>query len=324
MTVVEDGALVEREVPMLSALNLDLRDEYVADCANGVRRWNQALEDAGLEQRLVLPHEGFNRKRRRLRPAPRSASPARCWARRTGRRGSPTGCPRPPTARQVAALMVPDYEDGEFAGWIAPPAGRGSTRAGRVRLRAPRRRGPGVTLAWVREDTPVWDADKQRVIGGAPEGAFELSFAEGDPLPGEWWAARDGAEDGPVVGYGRLDIDWGGDAEILLAVDPARQEEGIGTFVLGALEGEALRHGINYVYNVIPEHSERAVVHDWFVVRGFRGPIDGHLRKRVATRPQPSRRPATTDAAYDPGAEGDRGPGDEESGGYVDVEEHRY
>ena len=47
---------------MLSALNLDLRDEYVADCANGVRRWNQALEDAGLDERLILPHEGFNRR----------------------------------------------------------------------------------------------------------------------------------------------------------------------------------------------------------------------------------------------------------------------
>ena len=44
------------------ALNLDLRDEYVADCANGVRRWNQALEDAGLDERLILPHEGFNRR----------------------------------------------------------------------------------------------------------------------------------------------------------------------------------------------------------------------------------------------------------------------
>src|SRR5680860_920811 len=35
MNVVEDGKIVEKTVPMLSALNLDLRDEYVADCANG-------------------------------------------------------------------------------------------------------------------------------------------------------------------------------------------------------------------------------------------------------------------------------------------------
>jgi GNAT superfamily N-acetyltransferase len=176
-------------------------------------------------------------------------------------------------------------------------------------------------LTWVREETPVWDADKQRVIGGAPEGAFDLPFAEGDPLPGEWWSARDGET---VVGYGRLDIGWGGDAEILLAVDPARQEEGIGTFVLGALEGEALRRGINYVYNVVPDHPERIVVHDWFVIRGFRGPIDGDLRKRLGARPGVRRTQPATDAPYDPASEGDHGPGDEESGGYVDIDDHQY
>ncbi|MEO7061826.1 MAG: benzoyl-CoA 2,3-epoxidase subunit BoxB, partial [Lapillicoccus sp.] len=51
MSYVEDGRITTKTVPMLSALNLDLRDEYVADCANGVRRWNQALEDAGLSDR---------------------------------------------------------------------------------------------------------------------------------------------------------------------------------------------------------------------------------------------------------------------------------
>ena len=63
MRYVEDGE-IRREGPSrrCRALNLDLRDEYVADCANGVRRWNQALEDAGLEERLILPHEGFNRR----------------------------------------------------------------------------------------------------------------------------------------------------------------------------------------------------------------------------------------------------------------------
>ncbi|MGZ4557513.1 MAG: benzoyl-CoA 2,3-epoxidase subunit BoxB, partial [Mycobacteriaceae bacterium] len=59
---IRDGKFVAEDVPALTALNLDLRDEYVADCENGVRRWNQALEDAGLEERLFLPHEAFNRK----------------------------------------------------------------------------------------------------------------------------------------------------------------------------------------------------------------------------------------------------------------------
>jgi len=163
-------------------------------------------------------------------------------------------------------------------------------------------------LTWVPEPHPTWDADKKRVIGGAPEGTFVLPFHEGDELPGEWWSAR---EDDTVVGYGRLDIGWGGDAEILLAVDPQRQQHGIGSFVLEHLEQEAAGRGLNYVYNTIREHEGRELVHDWLVVRGFRGAVDGDLRKRVGAR-----RPAgatSRDAAptpYDP-AEEDLGPGRE-------------
>jgi GNAT superfamily N-acetyltransferase len=179
-------------------------------------------------------------------------------------------------------------------------------------------------LTWVREDEPVWDADKVRVIGGAPEGAFALTFEDGDQLPGDWWSVRDA--DGEVVGYGRLDTTWGGDAEILLAVAPDRQERGVGSFILGRLEQEAASRGINYVHNRIREHAQRDMVHDWLVVRGFRGPVDGDLRKRVdaptATSPTARRRAVETyDVSADPSG---RAPGQEEQGGYVDVEEHRY
>jgi GNAT superfamily N-acetyltransferase len=176
-------------------------------------------------------------------------------------------------------------------------------------------------LTWHHEENPTWDADKQRVIGGAPAGAFVLHFAEGDALPGEWWSAR---ADGQVVGYGRLDISWGGDAEVLLAVDPAREEQGIGSFVLAGLEREAAARGINYVYNTIREHDRRDLVHDWLVVRGFRGAVDGDLRKRVGSTRGQATRIAPTGVAYDPDTAGDRGPGHEESGGYVDIDEHQY
>jgi benzoyl-CoA 2,3-dioxygenase component B len=120
MSYIEDGEIREREVPMLSALNLDLRDEYVADCANGVRRWNQALEDAGLEERLVLPHEGFNRKvgvyaGHHVSPDGRVLSEEE-WAAQVGE-----WLPSDQDRADVASLMVPVYEYGEFAGWIAPP-----------------------------------------------------------------------------------------------------------------------------------------------------------------------------------------------------------
>ncbi len=60
--VIRDGAIGSSEVPLLTALNLDLRNEYVQDCARGLRKWNAELEQAGLEQRLTLPHEGFSRR----------------------------------------------------------------------------------------------------------------------------------------------------------------------------------------------------------------------------------------------------------------------
>ena len=193
-------------------------------------------------------------------------------------------------------------------------------------------------LTWVREENPTWDSEKDRVIGGAPDGAFVLPFSKGEALPGEWWSARlvDDERD-HVVGYGRLDVTWGGDAEILIAVDPARQEHGVGSFVLARLEDEAASRGINYVHNRIREHAQRDLVHDWLVVRGFRGSTDSDLRKRVgagadrpgrgagtsAARPAPSQE-GSTGEVYDGRASGDQAPGHEEQGGYVDVDEHQY
>src|SRR5215471_12977658 len=59
--VVVNSQIATREVPALTALNLDLRDEYVADCERGLRKWNSELTKAGITERLALPHPGFNR-----------------------------------------------------------------------------------------------------------------------------------------------------------------------------------------------------------------------------------------------------------------------
>lgn len=138
-----------------------------------------------------------------------------------------------------------------------------------------------VTYRWERERAPTtWDEDKERVIGGAPEGAFVLPFEEGDELPGEWWHVRDDDTD-RIVGYGRLDTTGLGDAEILLASDPDRQGEGIGSFILQRLEDEAAGRGFNYVHNVIRPHGAREQVHEWLTAHGFVGSDEGELRKRV-------------------------------------------
>jgi hypothetical protein len=47
VTVVEDGQLKTREVPLRNALNEVLRGEYVKDCEKGLARWNKVLADEG-------------------------------------------------------------------------------------------------------------------------------------------------------------------------------------------------------------------------------------------------------------------------------------
>ena len=178
-------------------------------------------------------------------------------------------------------------------------------------------------LSWVKDDRPVWDDDKQRVIGGAPPGSLDLHHEAGSDLPGDWWAARD-PED-RAVGFGWLDSTWGGDAEVLLAVDSSRQGQGVGTFILEHIEREAARKGINYVYNTVRStHPDRDSVHDWLAVHGYQGASsDTALRKRVRdedSAPAPARAPARSDAT----PLSARPPGHEETGGYVNVEDHQY
>jgi benzoyl-CoA 2,3-epoxidase subunit B len=118
--VVADGAITSKAVPMLTALNLDLRAEYTLDCARGLRRWNSELQDAGLERRLSLPHEGFNRKVGTF--AGHHISPAgHLLEREDWERQAPGWLPTADDRARVAELMLPHYEAGEFASWIAPP-----------------------------------------------------------------------------------------------------------------------------------------------------------------------------------------------------------
>ncbi len=59
--VIEEGKVVEREVPMRNAMNEVLRDWYEGDCQAGVNRWNKILERHGMSWRFKLPDRKFNR-----------------------------------------------------------------------------------------------------------------------------------------------------------------------------------------------------------------------------------------------------------------------
>jgi benzoyl-CoA 2,3-dioxygenase component B len=117
---VEGDRLVEREVPLLNALNEVLRDDFVKDTAAGVGRWNKVIEQAGLSYRLTLPHKAFNRQigtqaGLRIDPDGRIIS-ADAWNAHVS-----DWLPTAEDRAFVAALMGRVVEPGKFANWIAPP-----------------------------------------------------------------------------------------------------------------------------------------------------------------------------------------------------------
>ncbi|HMM52485.1 MAG TPA: benzoyl-CoA 2,3-epoxidase subunit BoxB, partial [Burkholderiaceae bacterium] len=118
---VSGGALIEKEVPMLNALNEVLRDDYIKDSVAGVQRWNKVIEKAGISFRLKVPHKAFHRQIGTLAgvkvsPEGNVVSEAEWNARRN------EWLPSDEDRAFVASLMGRVIEPGKFAHWIAPPA----------------------------------------------------------------------------------------------------------------------------------------------------------------------------------------------------------
>ncbi|MEZ5932094.1 MAG: benzoyl-CoA 2,3-epoxidase subunit BoxB [Alphaproteobacteria bacterium] len=116
----DGGAVIQKEVPALTAINMRLRDDYTRDASGGVGRWNKIIEKAGIDFQLKLPHESFNRKigvfsDKLFDPEGKLVSGAEYDE------GVKTWLPTHADGDFIQSLMVPEYEPGKFAGWIAPP-----------------------------------------------------------------------------------------------------------------------------------------------------------------------------------------------------------
>jgi benzoyl-CoA 2,3-dioxygenase component B len=118
---VENGRIVHKSVPALTALNARLRDDYAREIQAAVDRWNRIPEKFGIPFRVTLPHIGFHRKIGNF--AGHHVGPegqvmfeeaweaqARAWL------------PSDADHEFVDSLMGRVVEPGKFANWIAPPA----------------------------------------------------------------------------------------------------------------------------------------------------------------------------------------------------------
>ena len=119
---LEDGRIVKKTVPALQALNERLRQDYIEDCAKGVLRWNRAIEKAGVDFEMKLPHRAFNRRigafaGQRVSPDGRILGEAEWKANEA--KWLPTDEDRTFVTSLMGQAVV---EPGKYAHWIAPPA----------------------------------------------------------------------------------------------------------------------------------------------------------------------------------------------------------
>jgi benzoyl-CoA 2,3-dioxygenase component B len=120
MDVLREGKIAREDVPMRTALNEVLRTEYIKDCQRGVDRWNKTIRDEGIDFEVKLPSNRFYRQ-------------IGMWS---GERFAPDGTridqatwdarkhewlPNEADEAYVKSIMVPVYEPGKMASWIAPP-----------------------------------------------------------------------------------------------------------------------------------------------------------------------------------------------------------
>ena len=120
VTSITDGQILTEDAPALTAINMRLRDDYIRDAAGGVGRWNKLIEKAGIEFALKLPHEGFHRQigafsAVAVDPGGNILS-AEDWNKRRDE-----WLPTKADGDFIQSLMVPTYEPGKYASWIAPP-----------------------------------------------------------------------------------------------------------------------------------------------------------------------------------------------------------
>jgi len=116
----DNGKMELKDMPALTAINMRLRDDYKRDASGGLRRWNKLIQKQNVDFELVLPHEGFHRgigvfKNQPIDPEGKLLSQEEFDAKKGDwLTDSADG-------DFIQSLMVPCYEPGKYAGWIAPP-----------------------------------------------------------------------------------------------------------------------------------------------------------------------------------------------------------
>ncbi len=118
----DGGRIASVEQAAINALNESLRDDYIADCRQGVQRWNRLIRERGVDFELRLPHKAFNRHIGVFAEVHATPNGELIDADRWNRERDqwlPTQADREFVRSLMPQAVV---TPGRFAHWIAPPA----------------------------------------------------------------------------------------------------------------------------------------------------------------------------------------------------------
>jgi benzoyl-CoA 2,3-dioxygenase component B len=97
-----------------------LRDDYVHDCENGMRRWNRVIESHGIPFTMKLPHVAFHRNIGEFSGIHADAD-GNILSDAEWEKQRDDFLPSSDDRDYIESLMQPQTETGKFASWISPP-----------------------------------------------------------------------------------------------------------------------------------------------------------------------------------------------------------
>ena len=120
MAMPKNGKLVDEDVELRLAMNDVLRDDYIDDCENAVRRWSKAVHAEGVDFEVKLPSRLFHRRQglyagMHFDLDGKAISEAEFEANRAN------WLPTEADKAYLRSIMQAVYEPGKIANWIAPP-----------------------------------------------------------------------------------------------------------------------------------------------------------------------------------------------------------
>jgi benzoyl-CoA 2,3-dioxygenase component B len=122
MDIFENGAFTNTDVPLRSAMNEVLRDDYIADNEKGIVYWNKITAKNNIDFQMKLPSRRFNRRVGMYAGHPFALNGELISQEDWDAQVADSWMPTIEDREYVQSLMKPSLEPGKYAGWIAPPA----------------------------------------------------------------------------------------------------------------------------------------------------------------------------------------------------------